>query len=95
MTLSFLNELENIIGERIGSASETSYIARLVASGRTRVAQKVGEEAIELALAAVSGSRVEQINEAADLLFHFQVLLTTLDLSLADIVSCLEERHRD
>ncbi len=93
--LNYLSELENIIRDRIKSTSAGSYTLQLVASGERRVAQKVGEEAVELALAAVAGTRQEQIGEAADLMFHFQVLLAVLDLSLADVADCLERRHRD
>lgn len=93
-SLNYLSELETIIRDRIKSTSEGSYTWQLVASGERRVAQKVGEEAVELVLAAVAGTRQEQISEAADLMFHFQVLLAVLDLSLADVVDCLERRHR-
>ncbi len=92
--LNYLGELEAIIRERMASTSTGSYTRQLVASGKQRVAQKVGEEAVELALAAVAGTRQEQIGEAADLMFHFQVLLAVLDLSLADVTDCLEQRHR-
>jgi phosphoribosyl-AMP cyclohydrolase / phosphoribosyl-ATP pyrophosphohydrolase len=93
--LTFLNELETIIRDRMKGTSAGSYTMQLVASGERRVAQKVGEEAVELALAAVAGTRQEQISEAADLMFHFQVLLAVLDLSLADVADCLEQRHRN
>jgi phosphoribosyl-ATP pyrophosphohydrolase/phosphoribosyl-AMP cyclohydrolase len=89
----FLSELDAIIRDRMAEPSAKSYTATLVATGTRRVAQKVGEEAIELSLAAVAGSRSEQIDEAADLLFHLQVLLATLGLSLTDVVQCLQERH--
>jgi phosphoribosyl-ATP pyrophosphohydrolase/phosphoribosyl-AMP cyclohydrolase len=93
--LNYLSELEAIIRDRITSTSDASYTRQLVASGERRVAQKVGEEAVELALAAVAGTRQEQISEAADLMFHFLVLLAVLDLSLIDVADCLEGRHRD
>ena len=92
-TLNFLDELEAVIRERLAGSSDSSYTARLVASGRTRVAQKVGEEAVELALAATVGDRDEQLEEAADLLFHMLVLLNANDLSLADVVELLRRRH--
>jgi phosphoribosyl-ATP pyrophosphohydrolase/phosphoribosyl-AMP cyclohydrolase len=91
--LKFLGELEHIIRDRISRKPDASYTANLISSGMRRVAQKVGEEAVELALAAVDGSRDEQINEAADLVFHLQVLLAVLDLSLQDVACCLERRH--
>jgi phosphoribosyl-ATP pyrophosphohydrolase/phosphoribosyl-AMP cyclohydrolase len=93
--LNFLSELEQIIRNRMKSESAASYTMQLVASGNRRVAQKVGEEAVELALAAVAGTRQEQVNEAADLMFHLQLLLAVLGLSLADVADCLERRHRD
>ena len=92
--LNYLSELETIIRDRIGTQPAGSYTRQLVASGTRRVAQKVGEEAVEFALAAAAGTRQEQISEAADLLFHFQVLLAVLGLSLADVADCLERRHR-
>jgi phosphoribosyl-ATP pyrophosphohydrolase/phosphoribosyl-AMP cyclohydrolase len=93
--MDFLIKLETIIHDRIREAPEDSYTARLVSSGVRRIAQKVGEEAVELSLAAVSGDRTEQLNEAADLMFHFQVLLAALGLSLDDVSRCLEKRDRE
>ena len=91
--IEFLALLEGVIAQRINDASENSYTARLVAGGRNRVAQKVGEEALELALAATADNRVEQLDEAADLVFHLLVLLNTLGLSIADVSRKLQERH--
>jgi phosphoribosyl-ATP pyrophosphohydrolase/phosphoribosyl-AMP cyclohydrolase len=70
-----------------------SYVATLFASGTRRIAQKVGEEAVEFSLAAAAGNRTEQIEEAADLLFHIQVLLASLDISLTEVDDCLRARH--
>lgn len=89
----FLEALENIISERISGGSADSYVARLVASGDKRLAQKVAEEAVEVALAATAGDRTEQLEEAADLLFHLLVLLNTKGIRLADISNVLEQRH--
>lgn len=91
--MDFLNELERIIHERIESRSRDSYVAALCASGTRRIAQKVGEEAVEFALAAAAGNRTEQIEEAADLLFHALVLLAKLDISLSEVDDCLKSRH--
>ncbi len=91
----FLQTLEGIIESRLREGSDSSYTARLAAEGNKRIAQKVGEEGVELALAAVSGDRDEQLNEAADLLFHMLVLLRTQDLSLSDVIEVLEQRHRE
>ena len=89
----FLSELEDIIRQRLNDRPESSYTARIAAEGDKRVAQKVGEEAVELALASVGGTRKEQIDEAADLLFHVLVLLNCKGISLSDVVDALKERH--
>jgi phosphoribosyl-ATP pyrophosphohydrolase/phosphoribosyl-AMP cyclohydrolase len=91
--ISFLTELETIIQQRLNEGAKESYTARLVASGDKRVAQKVGEEAVELALAAISGDRQEQLDEAADLVFHLLVLLNSKGLSLTDVSAVLKQRH--
>ena len=91
--LAFLATLEAVIGDRIASADGNSYTASLAASGRQRVAQKVGEEAVELALASVAGDRGEVTDEAADLLYHRLVLLRLQDLDLSAVVARLQQRH--
>ncbi|MDJ0905889.1 MAG: phosphoribosyl-ATP diphosphatase [Woeseiaceae bacterium] len=91
--LAFLSQLEQIIGDRIDNPSEESYTASLVAMGPKRVAQKVGEEAVELALAAVDGEDEEVLSEAADLVYHLLVLLNVQSLALSDVVALLEARH--
>ena len=94
-TDNFLQTLESIIADRLESPSQESYTASLAALGTKRVAQKVGEEAVELALASVAGDRTEVLNEAADLVFHLLVLLQCQDLRLSDVVDTLEARHAD
>jgi phosphoribosyl-ATP pyrophosphohydrolase/phosphoribosyl-AMP cyclohydrolase len=89
----FLAVLETVIRERLANPDSSSYTAALAASGTQRIAQKVGEEGVELALAAVGGRRDEVIDEAADLIYHLLVLLQTQELELADVVARLEERH--
>ncbi len=91
--LAFLTKLEAVIEDRIENADGKSYTASLAASGRQRVAQKVGEEAVELALASVAGDRDEVIDEAADLLYHLLVLLRLQDLDLATVAARLQDRH--
>ena len=91
--IQFLTELEEIIQDRISNPSENSYVSRLVASGEKRVAQKIGEEAVELSLASVAGDSKEQLNEAADLVFHLLVLLKTKGLSLRQVSEVLMKRH--
>ncbi|MGB5345928.1 MAG: phosphoribosyl-ATP diphosphatase [Woeseia sp.] len=94
-SIEFLNELEGIIRERSAKPIEGSYTTELLQSGVRRIAQKVGEEAVELALAATSGDRKEQLDETADLLYHVLVLLASKQLCLADAVRVLELRHTD
>jgi phosphoribosyl-ATP pyrophosphohydrolase/phosphoribosyl-AMP cyclohydrolase len=91
--LGFLAELETVIEARIASPRDASYTARLHAEGPRRIAQKVGEEALELALAAAGGSDAEVIAEGADLLYHLALLLRARGLSLAALVAELERRH--
>jgi phosphoribosyl-ATP pyrophosphohydrolase/phosphoribosyl-AMP cyclohydrolase len=93
-SLTFLVELESIIRDRIERPLPDSYVSRLLRDGARRRAQKVGEEAVELALAATSGDPQEQLEEAADLLFHLLVLLNAGGLGLADVIAVLERRHR-
>jgi len=91
--LSFLTTLEEIIVERKSSPAEGSYTSELFAAGQQRVAQKVGEEAIEVALASTSGDRVATINESADLLYHLLVLLAHHDIRLTNVIDTLKQRH--
>ena len=91
--LAFLSKLENIIAQRIATRPEDSYTAKLLEGGVRRIAQKVGEEGLELALAAVAQSDAEIIGEAADLMYHSLLLLKVKGLSLAQIVAELAARH--
>jgi phosphoribosyl-ATP pyrophosphohydrolase/phosphoribosyl-AMP cyclohydrolase len=91
--LAFLGKLEQIVAQRIAARPEGSYTAKLLDAGLTRMAQKVGEEGLELALAAVAQSDREVIGEAADLLFHTVLLLKAKGLSLAQVVGELQSRH--
>lgn len=90
----FLYELENLLRERKNASPDSSYTARLYASGTKRIAQKVGEEGVETALAATVNDREELKNEASDLLYHLMVLLQDQSLSLTDVIGCLQERHK-
>jgi len=92
--LAFLSQLESTIKARIAGPTPDSYTARLAAAGIKRVAQKVGEEGVEVALAALDESPENLTNEAADLLYHLLVLLNLRDLSLEDVVRTLEARHQ-
>jgi len=89
----FLLELERIIAQRIAEAPEGSYTARLVNRGTRRVAQKVGEEGLEVALAACTEEDPALVGECADLLYHLLVLLRVRSLSLSKVVEELRDRH--
>ena len=91
--LAFLAELERVIAQRYEDRPEGSYTTRLFEAGVKRIAQKVGEEGVETALAAASGDTGELANEAADLIYHLLVLLRNEGLTLADIAGTLEKRH--
>ena len=92
--IDFLNKLEATIRDRIESPSETSYTSRLLDQGAERVAQKVGEEGVELAIASLAASDDEVTNEAADLVYHLLVLINARGIRLADVCEALESRHR-
>ena len=91
--LAFLETLEGVIAQRATEQSEGSYTARLLSQGPRRVAQKVGEEGVEVALAAVAETDDKLISESADLLFHLLVLLKSRGLSLERVISELQARH--
>lgn len=90
----FLVRLEGIIAGRFAEPSDTSYTSKLARAGTRRIAQKVGEEGVETALAATAGSRDEVVAEAADLVYHLLVLLADQGLRLEDVIAELERRHR-
>jgi phosphoribosyl-ATP pyrophosphohydrolase/phosphoribosyl-AMP cyclohydrolase len=92
--LSFLAKLEGVIAQRATQKPEDSYTARLLGKGISKVAQKVGEEGVETALAGAGESEQKLIEESADLLFHLLVLLRARGLKLSQVVSQLESRHR-
>lgn len=91
--LAFLAELESIIAHRLADCPPDSYTARLFAAGPARIAQKIGEEGVEVALAAVRGDDAEVISETADLLYHLLLLVKSRNLSLGRVVSELQSRH--
>lgn len=91
--LSFLLQLEQLIAERIATAPAGSYTARLYAGGVRRVAQKVGEEGLEVALAGAGESNDALVGECADLLYHLLVLLRSRNLPLAAVIAELRRRH--
>jgi len=91
--LAFLAALEGIIAQRIAERPEGSYTARLVAQGPKRLAQKVGEEGLEVALAAAAETDDKVVAEVADLLYHLLVLLRSRGLPLERVVAELQSRH--
>jgi phosphoribosyl-ATP pyrophosphohydrolase len=86
-----LDRLQVSIAERRGASPDSSYVASLFAKGREKIAQKVGEEATETVIAALSGDPAKLTAEAADLLFHLMILLADGGLSINDV---LDELHR-
>jgi len=92
--LSFLHKLETIIHQRAEEGNEESYTVQLLARGMNKVAQKVGEEAVELVIEAKDDDRSLFLNEAADLMYHYLVLLKAKGLSLNDVEEMLSERHK-
>jgi phosphoribosyl-ATP pyrophosphohydrolase/phosphoribosyl-AMP cyclohydrolase len=89
----YLGVLARIVAERAGSDPGESYTARLLAAGPAGIAQKVGEEGVELALAAVGRDREGCIEEAADLLYHMTVLMEARGFGWEDVAATLRRRH--
>lgn len=90
---AFLYQLEELLASRKTADPESSYTAKLYASGTKRIAQKVGEEGVEVALAATVNDRFELKNEASDLVYHLLVLLQDQDLNLSAVIENLRQRH--
>ncbi len=92
--ISFLARLEGVVAQRATEKPDASYTAKLLAKGINKVAQKVGEEGVETALAGVNEPDQKLVEESADLLFHLLVLLQARKVPLASVVAELEKRHR-
>lgn len=88
-----IETLEAVIRARRGADPASSYVASLAAAGRAKIAQKLGEEAIETVIAALRDDRAAATSEAADLLFHLAVLLADMDLSITDVLAELDRRE--
>lgn len=88
-----LSRLEKVIRERRGASPDESYVAKLNSRGLPVMARKVGEEAVETAVAAISHEKQELVGEAADLLFHLLILLDARGVALADVLAELERRE--
>ena len=91
---NFLQQLEDIIAERKNNSSEKSYTSSLFEKGINKIAQKVGEEAVELVIEAKDDNADLFKGEAADLLFHYLILLQAKGFKLHDIITVLKERHK-
>lgn len=89
----FIGKLESVIESRMNDRPDNSYTVKLLDAGTQRIAQKIGEEGVELALATSSGDRGAIVREAADLLFHTLLMLRHRGLAFADIVEQLKSRH--
>ena len=88
-----LDRLEQTIAARREAAPETSYVAQLNARGLPVIARKLGEEAVETVIAALSGDRKELVGEAADVIFHLMVLLAARDIPLVEVMAELDRRE--
>jgi phosphoribosyl-ATP pyrophosphohydrolase/phosphoribosyl-AMP cyclohydrolase len=89
-----LQQLEKVITDRKNNPSEKSYTASLFAKGINKIAQKVGEEAVEIVIESKDDNKDLFLGEAADLMFHYLVLLQAKGFSLADVLQVLESRHK-
>ncbi len=92
--IGFLARLEQVVSARRTVPDEQSYTSKLFVAGKKRIAQKVGEEGVEAALAGATGDTDELKEEAADLLFHLTVLLQANDVPLSEVMSVLRARHQ-
>jgi phosphoribosyl-ATP pyrophosphohydrolase/phosphoribosyl-AMP cyclohydrolase len=91
---NFILKLEDIIADRYTNPKEGSYVNKLQSKGLNKIAQKVGEEAVETVIAALNETETDMINESSDLVFHLLVLLREKGLNLERIAKNLEERHK-
>lgn len=93
-SIDFLAQLEQVIEQRKTAAPESSYVASLFAKGINKIAQKVGEEAVEVVIEAKDQNNELFLEESADLLFHYLMLLQAKGFKLADVVKILKMRHK-
>lgn len=92
--LSHIGMIDRVIQDRIANPTENSYTHKLISRGLNKVAQKVGEEAVEVVIAALAETREEYLGEFTDLIYHSLVLLHAQGMSLADVAEVISERHR-
>ena len=90
----FLTALESVIRDRRKNAPENSYVSSLFSKGINKIAQKVGEEAVELVIESKDDSEELFLNESADLLFHYLILLQAKGYALSDVIDILKQRHK-
>ncbi|MBL4765329.1 MAG: bifunctional phosphoribosyl-AMP cyclohydrolase/phosphoribosyl-ATP diphosphatase HisIE [Colwellia sp.] len=90
---NFLSQLEQVIASKKGDDPKESYTAHLFSRGTTKMAQKVGEEGVEVALAAVAETREDLLGECADLFYHTLVLLADQKIDLSEVMAVLQQRH--
>lgn len=93
-SIDFLRQLENIIADRKANPQEDSYTTSLFNKGINKIAQKVGEEAVELVIESKDNNEELFLGEAADLMFHYLILLQAKGYRLADVINVLEQRHK-
>lgn len=93
--MEFLKELQDLIDQRKVLLPEGSYTSKLFKKGINKIAQKVGEEAVELVIEAKDSNDELFLNEAADLVYHLMVLLSAKNMRIEDVVTILEERHKE
>ncbi|MFA8450851.1 MAG: phosphoribosyl-ATP diphosphatase, partial [Bacteroidales bacterium] len=92
--LNFLLELENTIEDRKKNPTEESYTSKLFKKGINKIAQKVGEEAVETIIEAKDNNKKLFLNECADLIFHLMVLIKEKNYKLTDVIKVLKSRHK-
>jgi phosphoribosyl-ATP pyrophosphohydrolase/phosphoribosyl-AMP cyclohydrolase len=93
--VGWLGQLAAIVGQRASAGASQSYTAKLLAEGPIRIAQKIGEEGVEVALAGAAGDREQCVSETADLLYHLTVLMQARGYTWEDIAAELQRRHKD
>lgn len=93
-SLAFLDQLEQVIQDRLANPKEGSYTSKIAQKGVNKVAQKVGEEAVETVIEATNGTDELLKEEAADLIYHLLLLLNYKGITLSDVVTVLEKRHQ-
>lgn len=93
MSFKVLEQLQGVIQSRKNASADSSYTASLFQRGRKRIAQKVGEEAVETVIAAVTDDKEHIVSESADLIYHLLVLLCDAGLTLEDVCAVLQRRE--